>query len=75
MCKVYRAMHKKSNTLRAIRVMKLTEKNTIDKIKIEIALMQLTEHLNIVKYYESILYMDTLFMVIEYMNGGYNFCF
>ena len=44
MCKVYRAMHKKSNSLKAIRVMKLTEKNTLEKIKIEIAVMQLTQH-------------------------------
>lgn len=54
----------------AVRVMKLSEKNTLSKIKIEIALMTLTQHENVVKYVETFYYMDCLFMVIELMNGG-----
>ena len=50
--------------------MKINEKNSLDKIKIEIALMELTKHKNVVRYYETYLYMDCLFMVIEYMDGG-----
>lgn len=50
--------------------MKLSEKNTLSKIKIEIALMTLTQHENVVKYVETFYYMDCLFMVIELMNGG-----
>ena len=43
MCKVYKALDKKNHSLvYAIRVMKLNDKNTVDKIKIEIALMKLT---------------------------------
>ena len=51
--------------------MKLNEKNnTLEKIKVEIALMMIVKHDNIVKYYETFLYMDCLFMFIELMEGG-----
>lgn len=45
MCKVYKAVEKKNDQkFYAVRVMKLSEKNTLDKIKIEIALMEITKH-------------------------------
>lgn len=49
MCKVYKA-HDKTNKKKeyAVRVMKLNEKNTLDKIKIEIALMIMTKHETVV---------------------------
>lgn len=49
MCKVYKA-HDKNNKKKemAVRVMKLSEKNTLAKIKIEIALMQMTQHPTVV---------------------------
>ena len=72
MCKVYKAVKKSNPDLTvAIRVMKLSEKNTLEKIKIEIALMELSNHDNIVKYHETFKYRESLFMVIEYMDGGY----
>lgn len=71
MCKVYKAHNKNDKKKEyAVRVMKLSEKNTLAKIKIEIALMQMTEHHTVVKYHETFFYMDCLFMVIELMNGG-----
>lgn len=52
--------------------MKLNDKNnTLEKIKVEIALMMIVKHDNIVKYFETFSYMDCLFMVIELMEGGY----
>lgn len=50
--------------------MKLSERNTLSKIKIEIALMKMTQHDTVVQYFETFFYMDCLFMVIELMNGG-----
>ena len=44
--------------------------NTLEKIKVEIALMLIVSHDNIIKYYETFLYRDCLFMVIELMEGG-----
>jgi hypothetical protein len=74
MCKVYKAVEKKNDSkFYAVRVMKLSEKNTLDKIKIEIALMEITKHTNVVGYYETYLYMDCLFMVIDFMDSGYFF--
>lgn len=72
MAKVYCATEKKNASLKyAVRVMKLDDKNnTLVKIRLEIALMKMIEHKNIVKYKESFLYMDCLFMVIEFMDGG-----
>ena len=71
MCKVYKAIEKKDETKQyAVRVMKLSEKNTLEKIKIEIALMEITKHENVVGYYETYLYMECLFMVIDYMDSG-----
>ena len=42
--------------------------NTLEKIKVEIALMLIVSHDNIIKYYETFLYRDCLFMVIETEN-------
>lgn len=72
MCKVYSAVDKKNTQNKyAVRVMKLDDKaNTLTKIKLEIALMEMIKHKNIVKYKESYLYMECLFMVIEFMDGG-----
>ena len=72
MCKVYKACEKiDKNKQYAVRVIKLNQKNnTIEKINVEIALMMIVKHENIVKYYETFSYMECLFMVIEIMDGG-----
>lgn len=71
MCKVYRAIDKKDKKKElAVRVMKLADKEAITKVRLEIALMKMTQHDNIVRYYESFVYMECLFMVIEYMDAG-----
>lgn len=71
MCKVYRVVDRKNkNQEYAVRVMKIHEESAMNKIKIEIALMKMLEHKNVVKYVNTYVYMNCLFMIIEFMNGG-----
>lgn len=71
MCKVFKATKRKSkNEEFAIRVMKMGDENSMNRIRIEMALMIMCSHDNIVKYYETFKFMNCLFMVIEYMDGG-----
>jgi len=70
MCKVYKAINRETKENIAIRVMKVGNDTQIYKIKLEIALMLISTHENIVKYHESFIFKDCLFMVIEYMDGG-----
>lgn len=42
----------------------------MQKIKIEIALMKMLEHKNVVKYVDTYVHMNCLFMMIEFMDGG-----
>jgi len=50
--------------------MKLGDETAVFKIKIEIALMKLSIHKNIVGYVESYVFSGCLFMVVDYMDGG-----
>ena len=70
MCKVYKAQERDTKEIYAVRVMRLGDEAAMLKIKIEIALMMLAIHENIVKYYESYMFSGCLFMVVEYMDGG-----
>lgn len=54
----------------AIRVIRLLSEDQIDRIKMEIALMNASRCPNIVRFHEAYLYMDVIFMAIEFMNGG-----
>ena len=42
----------------------------LDKIKIEAAVMSMCANKNIVNYVSSYYYMNCLFMLIEFMDGG-----
>jgi hypothetical protein len=54
MCKVYKAFDREAkDKIFAVRVMKLGDETAIYKIKIEIALMKMSLHKNIVGYFES----------------------
>ena len=71
MCRVFKATKRKSKSEEfAVRVMKVGDDSSMNKIRIEMALMLMCHHKNIVKYYETFKYMNCLFMIIEFMNGG-----
>lgn len=71
MCKVYKASERENpNNEVAVRVMKLGNETAIYKIKIEIALMKLASHKNIVKYFDSYVFSGCLFMIVEFLNAG-----
>lgn len=71
MCKVFKATKRKTkNEEYAVRVMKVGDDSSMSKIKIEMAIMKICQHKNIVRYFETFKYMNCLFMVIECMNGG-----
>jgi len=71
-CLVYKAARKgeEGSDCLAIKVIKLNKTNAIDKFKFEIAMMSACQHENIVRYFDTLLYMKCLFMVQEYMDGG-----
>jgi serine/threonine protein kinase len=71
MCTVYEAYHRKRQTeCVAVRVMKVPDNEMLDKIKIEAAVMSMCANKNIVNYISSYFYMNCLFMLIEFMDGG-----
>jgi serine/threonine protein kinase len=50
--------------------MKVPEQEILHKIKIEAAVMMMCANKNIINYNSSYYYMNCLFMLIEYMDGG-----
>ena len=71
MCKVYHVFDREDSSLEyAVRLMKVQEKDTIEKIKIETAVMTMCSNKNIINYTTSYYYKNCLFMFIEYMDGG-----
>jgi serine/threonine protein kinase len=50
--------------------MKVQDKTTLDKIKIETAVMTMCCNKNIIKYTCSYYFKNCLFMFIEFMDGG-----
>lgn len=71
MCTVYQAFNRKNpDEIWAVRVMKVPEQDILHKIKIEAAVMSMCANPNIINYHSSYYYMNCLFMLIEYMDGG-----
>ena len=72
MCKVFYAYDRKPDNRReyAARIIKLNDKKTLSKIKVEIAVMKLCHDRNLVNYYFSYYYKESLFMFVEFMNCG-----
>ena len=70
-CKVYIATDRKDKKKAfAVRIIKIRDEKKLEKIKREIAVMNMCINENIVSYYFSYYYKNLLFMFIEYMNGG-----
>lgn len=71
-CTVYLATLKTdASKLFAVRTMLLDqEKSLLSNIKIEIAIMKILEHPNIIRFYESYLFYGSIFMVVEFMDAG-----
>lgn len=72
MCKVFFAYDKKEEDRRyyACRIIKLKDHRTLNKIKTEIAVMNLCNSSNLTKYFFTYYYKESLFMFVEFMDGG-----
>lgn len=72
MCKVYYAYEKEPENRRyyACRIIKIKDQKTVEKIRIEIAVMRLCNSPNIVNYYFTYYFKESFFMFVEYMDGG-----
>jgi serine/threonine protein kinase len=72
MCKVFFAYDKKEEDRRyyACRIIKLKDNRTLNKIKTEIAVMNLCNSNNLTKYFFTYYYKESLFMFVEFMDGG-----
>lgn len=66
MCKVFYAYDRKLNDRRdyACRIIKIRDKKILDKIKIEITVMRMCSEKNLVNYYFSYYFRESLFMFI-----------
>lgn len=72
MCKVYYTYDKNVENRKnyACRIIKIKDQKTIDKIRVQIAVMKLCNCEQIVNYYFTYYYKESLFMFVEYMDGG-----
>jgi serine/threonine protein kinase len=71
MCKVYHVFNRADPSKDyAVRLMKVPDPDTIEKIKIETAVMTMCSNKNIINYTTSYYYKNCLFMFIEFMDGG-----
>jgi hypothetical protein len=68
---VYKAIHVNTRRKVAIKVMKITKDTRADLIHNEIKMMiKCKDHANVVKYYDTYLKEDELWIVMEFINGG-----
>ena len=72
MCKVFFAYDKKEEQRKyyACRIIKLKDNRTLNKIKTEIAVMKLCDSPNLTQYFFTYYYKESLFMFVEFMDGG-----
>lgn len=72
MCKVYKcSLRTDRKQVFACRIMKMSaDPCLLDKVKVEIAVMEMCKHRAIVHYEESFIYKNCLFMLVEFMDGG-----
>ena len=72
MCKVFYAYDRTEQDRKcyACRIIKMKDQKTINKIKTEAAVMCMCSSPCIVAYYFTYYYKESLFMFVEYMNGG-----
>jgi p21-activated kinase 1 len=69
-CGRYTAFQVGTNLSVAIKQMKLDEHPRMDLLINEILVLRTLRHMNIVKYIDSFLYKNELWVVTEYMEGG-----
>jgi serine/threonine protein kinase len=70
-CKVFKTEARfANNTYYAVRIMKILDPDMLQKIRCEIAVMELCSNSYIVQYHFTYYYRESLFMFIEYMDGG-----
>eukprot|EP00742_Colponemidia_sp_Colp-10_P002957 GILJ01003155.1.p1 GENE.GILJ01003155.1~~GILJ01003155.1.p1 ORF type:complete len:541 (+),score=66.20 GILJ01003155.1:45-1625(+) len=67
---VYICKNKRNNEQFALKTIKLKREDLIDEIKNEIAIMHISRHPNIVRYFETYSFSRCLWLVIELMDGG-----
>lgn len=72
MCKVYLAYDREEVDRKsyACRIIKLKDSRTLNKIKIEIAVMNLCNSVNLTRHYFTYYFKESLFMFVEFMDGG-----
>lgn len=72
MCKVFEAFDREDNNKNnyACRIIKIKDQKALEKIRVEIAVMKLCSSPSIVTYYFTYYYKESLFMFVEFMNGG-----
>lgn len=72
MCKVFYAFDREEMNRKyyACRIIKLKDKKTLNKIKTEVAVMEMCQNPSIVTYFFTYYFKESLFMFVEYMNQG-----
>lgn len=72
MCKVFFSYDKKEDGRRyyACRIIKLKDDRTLNKIRTEIAVMNLCNSANLTKHFFTHYWKESLFMFVEFMDGG-----
>lgn len=72
MCKVFFAYDKAEANRKyyACRIIKLKDNRTLDKIRTEIAVMNLCNSNNLTHHFFTYYYKESLFMFVEFMDGG-----
>jgi serine/threonine protein kinase len=67
---VYKAIYKRTNQECALKIIKLEEDDTFEEMMIEIQILEICDHANIVKYIGSWKKGDELFIAMELCTGG-----
>jgi len=67
---VSKALHKKTGSLFAIKILSATSLSEINSIKKEIQILKLCDNEHIVKYYGSYFKDNNLWIVLEYCHAG-----
>lgn len=68
--KIYLVQRKDDQKLYALKFIQQTQRNKIESIKNEIALMSICDHHNIVRYHDGYYFKEKFWLFIEYMDSG-----
>jgi len=67
---VYKGQFKKNKQPCAIKIIEITKETKMETLEAEIAMMESCDHQNIVKYYGTYMDGQTLWIVMELIEGG-----